>query len=86
MAPAGSKLRRASGRTLFCYIGLPGLDGYEACRRIRALPWSKEICLVALTGWENDRDRERAADAGFNLHLMKPADPTALKRFLASQE
>ena len=67
-------------------IGLPGLDGYEACRRIRAAPWGKEICLVALTGWGNDRDRERAADAGFNLHLMKPADPIALKQYLAPQE
>jgi len=67
-------------------IGLPGLDGYEACRRIRATPWGKEICLVALTGWGNDRDKERAADAGFNLHLRKPADPIALKRFLAPPE
>ncbi|MGH9332769.1 MAG: response regulator, partial [Vicinamibacteria bacterium] len=63
-------------------IGLPGLDGYEACRKIRALPWGKEILLIALTGWGKDEDKRRADDAGFNLHLMKPADPTELKRFL----
>jgi CheY-like chemotaxis protein len=66
-------------------IGLPGLDGYEACRQIRATTWGKEICVVALTGWGNHRDKQRADDAGFNVHLMKPADPSALKRFLASQ-
>jgi signal transduction histidine kinase len=63
-------------------IGLPGIDGYEACRRIRKLPEGKEIFLIALTGWGKEEDKRRADDAGFNLHLMKPADPIQLERVL----
>lgn len=56
-------------------IGLPDIDGYEVCRRIRLLGLSKPPVLIALTGWGQDQDRERATAAGFNAHLTKPADP-----------
>lgn len=54
-------------------IGLPGFDGYEVCRRLREL-FGDEVTLVALTGYGQAEDRERARKAGFDVHLTKPAD------------
>ncbi len=62
-------------------IGMPKLNGYEVCRRIRALPWGKEPYVVALTGWGQDDDKRRSQEAGFDRHLVKPVDPEALARF-----
>ena len=59
-------------------IGLPTLDGYDACRRIRGQSWGKGIVLIAVTGWGQDEDRRRSRDAGFDLHLVKPVDPGVL--------
>ena len=56
-------------------IGLPKLNGYEACRRIREQPWGKDMVLVALTGWGQEEDRRRSEEAGFNHHMVKPVDP-----------
>jgi len=67
-------------------IGMPKVDGYEACRRIREQPGGKNITLVALTGWGQDEDRRRTLDAGFDVHLLKPADCTSLEKLLASLE
>ena len=64
-------------------IGLPGMDGYEVARRIRAdLPGAR---LVALTGYGQPEDRERALAAGFDVHLVKPVDPDQLQRLLAAR-
>ncbi len=65
-------------------IGMPKLDGYEACRHIRQQPWGKEMFLIALTGWGQDDDRRRTEEAGFDHHLVKPADPAVLLQLLAS--
>jgi CheY-like chemotaxis protein len=65
-------------------IGLPILNGYEACRRIRADAWGAAIVMVALTGWGQEDDRERSRAAGFDLHLVKPVDHDDLLRILAS--
>ena len=65
-------------------IGLPGLNGYEVCRRIRSEPWGKALLLVALTGWGAPEDRQRSSDAGFDAHLVKPVDLDALLAFLAA--
>lgn len=65
-------------------IGLPVRDGYEVARNIRALPWGDSIALVAVTGWGQEEDRRRAKEAGFDAHLVKPVDPDALTRLLAS--
>lgn len=54
-------------------IGLPRIDGYEACRRMRAMKGA-DVCIVALTGWGQEDDRRRAGEAGFNAHLTKPVD------------
>jgi PAS domain S-box-containing protein len=64
-------------------IGLPGIDGYEVARRIRAdVPGAR---LVALTGYGQPEDRERALAAGFDVHLVKPVDPEQLQRLLAAR-
>ncbi|NDP61550.1 PAS domain-containing protein [Polaromonas sp.] len=56
-------------------IGLPDVNGYEVCRRLRQLPVARQPVAIALTGWGNDNDRDRATEAGFNGHLTKPAEP-----------
>ena len=53
-------------------IGLPDLDGYEVCRRIRRARLLRQPVVVALTGWGNDADRDRTAQVGFNAHLTPP--------------
>jgi CheY-like chemotaxis protein len=65
-------------------IGLPRMNGYEVCRRIRQEPWGRDLVLVALTGWGQDEDRRQSLDAGFNAHMVKPVDHDALLEFLAS--
>jgi signal transduction histidine kinase/CheY-like chemotaxis protein len=60
-------------------IGMPLLDGYETARQIQERPWGKQAHLVALTGWGQEADRRKAMAAGFQDHLVKPAEPEALK-------
>ncbi len=64
-------------------IGLPKLNGYEVCRRIRGEPWGKTIVIVAMTGWGQDDDRRKTREAGFDSHLVKPVDVEALNALLA---
>ena len=59
-------------------IGLPGLDGYAVARSLRQLPVTRDALLIALTGYGQQSDRAKAREAGFNRHLVKPADPHAL--------
>ena len=59
-------------------IGMPVLDGYEACRRIRAQDWGRSMVLIALTGWGQDGDRRRTQEAGFDHHLVKPVEAATL--------
>jgi PAS domain S-box-containing protein len=63
-------------------IGMPGMDGHEVARRIRAA--GHDTMLVALTGWGQKQDRERSREAGFDHHLVKPVDVDALQALLAS--
>jgi CheY-like chemotaxis protein len=65
-------------------IGMPKLDGYTACRQIRAQPWGRQIVLVAVTGWGQEEDKRRAAEAGFDHHMTKPVDPPALEKMLGT--
>ncbi|MGB2712742.1 MAG: PAS domain S-box protein [Vicinamibacterales bacterium] len=65
-------------------LGLPRLNGYDACRRIRSQPWGKDLVIVALTGWGQDEDRHRSTEAGFDAHMVKPVDHDVLTKFLAS--
>jgi CheY-like chemotaxis protein len=59
-------------------IGLPRIDGYEVARRLRADPATAGIALIALTGYGQDEDRQRALEAGFDEHLVKPVDEQRL--------
>jgi PAS domain S-box-containing protein len=59
-------------------IGMPRLDGYQTARRIASRPWAAGAQIVAVTGWGQEADRERAKEAGFHRHLVKPADLDAL--------
>jgi PAS domain S-box-containing protein len=63
-------------------IGLPKLNGYEVAREIRQQPWGATMKLIALTGWGQDEDRRKSREAGFNGHLVKPADFGALTKML----
>jgi CheY-like chemotaxis protein len=65
-------------------IGMPGMDGYEVARRIRKLPEGQDLMLIALTGWGQEDDRRRTSQAGFDHHLLKPADLTALESLFMS--
>ncbi|WP_437330847.1 chemotaxis protein CheB [Sorangium sp. So ce381] len=67
-------------------IGLPGIDGLEFARRVREKPQHKNVYLIALTGYGQQGDRERARGAGFDEHLVKPVDLGTLKRLLAEGE
>jgi PAS domain S-box-containing protein len=64
-------------------IGLPGLDGYEVARRLRANPSLAGMELIAVTGYGQDTDRRRSREAGFDAHLVKPVDLTELQELLA---
>jgi len=64
-------------------LGLPQLNGYEVAGRIRANAKLKGVTLVALTGWGQDEDRRRSKEAGFDHHLVKPADPADVQKILA---
>lgn len=64
-------------------LGMPGMDGLETARHIRARPAGREIALVALTGWGQEQDRQRTEEAGFAAHLVKPVNLTELEAILA---
>jgi len=64
-------------------IGLPGMDGYELARRLRAQPATAHALLVAITGYGQDSDRKLASEAGFDRHLVKPIDLDTLQAALA---
>ncbi|MBA4031260.1 MAG: hybrid sensor histidine kinase/response regulator, partial [Planctomyces sp.] len=64
-------------------IGLPKLNGYEACRRIREQSAGRKVFIIAQTGWGQEEDRQRTHDAGFDLHMVKPVDPMKLKNLLS---
>ncbi len=72
---ASEGLRLAASRApdaVLLDLGLPGLSGYEVCRRLRAAAWAREIPIFAITGWGQADDRQRSKDAGFDGHLVKP--------------
>jgi CheY-like chemotaxis protein len=65
-------------------IGLPGMSGLEVCAQLRREPRFQATPIVALTGYGQEEDRQRAQLAGFTLHMTKPADPLALSERLRS--
>jgi len=63
-------------------LGLPKLNGFEVARRIREQPWGERLVLVALTGWGQEEDRRKSKEAGFDGHMVKPVEHSALIRLL----
>jgi len=63
-------------------LGMPKMNGYEAARHIRQQEWGRDILLIALTGWGQQEDRDRTKDAGFDHHLVKPAEPSEIQRLI----
>ena len=64
-------------------IGLPGMDGYEVARRLRAAPGGRRVGLIAITGYGQAEDQRRAYEAGFDAHLTKPVAPERLRQVMA---
>lgn len=64
-------------------IGLPGMDGHQVARRMRAEPEGRDVTLIALTGWGQAEDRRRSKEAGMDYHLVKPVDLATLQSTLA---
>ncbi|MDQ8181973.1 ATP-binding protein [Pelagicoccus sp. SDUM812005] len=67
-------------------LGMPKMSGYEAAERIRQQSWGKSITLIALTGWGQDEDKRKTKSAGFDHHLVKPADPVEVQALLAKSK
>jgi|JI10StandDraft_1071094.scaffolds.fasta_scaffold261733_2 signal transduction histidine kinase len=83
--PDGVALTKESTpNVVLCDIGLPGMDGMEVCRAIRALPLAPQPIMVALTGWGREDDRRRTKEAGFDHHLVKPVTSSVLDDLLRS--
>jgi signal transduction histidine kinase/CheY-like chemotaxis protein len=64
-------------------LGMPGMDGFEVCRRIRSAASLPQVLLIALTGWGQEEDRERSRSAGFDHHLVKPLNVDRLRSLIA---
>jgi len=67
-------------------IGMPRLDGFETCRRIRQSPWGRNVAIYAVTGWGQASDRKRTREAGFNAHLVKPVSISTIQELIARGE
>jgi len=66
-------------------LGLPRIDGFDACRRIREQAWGKQILMIAITGWGQDVDRRKSQEAGFDHHLVKPVEASDISALMSGQ-
>lgn len=64
-------------------IGMPVMDGYEACKRMRAERWGQRARIIAISGWGQEEDRKKSREAGFDGHLVKPMERGTLERVIA---
>ncbi len=65
-------------------LGMPHMDGFEACRQMRAQPWGVKMTVIAVTGWGNEADRLHTKQVGFDHHLVKPVEPDVILSMLDS--
>lgn len=75
-------VRALDAEVVLCDVGLPDIDGYEVARRLRADSATARARLVALTGYDGDDEAQRAREAGFDQHVVKPIDPQTLDALL----
>jgi CheY-like chemotaxis protein len=78
--------RQWQPEVVVCDIGLPGLDGYGVASELRRSPATASAQLIALTGYGQEEDRRRSLEAGFDVHLTKPAEPEVLQKLIARRE
>jgi CheY-like chemotaxis protein len=76
------KARKFRPEIVLLDLGMPGMDGFEVARRLRATEEGRHIKIVAQTGWGQESDRRRTREAGFDEHLAKPVDMAALQHLL----
>jgi CheY-like chemotaxis protein len=75
--------RQAMPDAMILDIGMPRLTGDQVARAVRNEPWGRRVFLVAVTGWGEPEDKERASAAGFDHHLTKPIDVDEIEKLLA---
>ena len=68
---------------VFLDLGMPKRNGYEVCRSLRQETWGKDMLVIALTGWGQERDRRLSLEAGFDAHVVKPVLLADLEKLLA---
>jgi len=73
---------RVAPEVVILDIGMPGLSGYEVAQRIRDLGGDRPVTLIAITGWGQKADKDRAAASGFDHHFTKPVEPAMLSELL----
>jgi two-component system CheB/CheR fusion protein len=69
---------------ILCDLGMPGIDGYETCRRLRRLPGLEKVVIAAVSGYGSEDDRRRSTEAGFNRHLVKPIGRATVEELVPS--
>jgi two-component system CheB/CheR fusion protein len=69
---------------ILCDLGMPGMDGYETCRRLRQLPGLGKVLIAAVSGYGSEEDRRQSKEAGFDRHLVKPVGRAALEELVNS--
>lgn len=74
--------RKSLPEAMILDIGMPGITGDQVAREIRREPWGANVLMVAVTGWGQPEDKERASAAGFDHHLTKPVDPDRMEQLL----
>jgi CheY-like chemotaxis protein len=80
------KTREFQPEIILLDVGLPGMHGYEVAQRLRSLPENKNLVIIALTGYGQEQDRERAMEAGFDYHFVKPVEFDTLESLLNKLE
>jgi len=78
--------RRQPPEVMLLDIGMPGMDGYQVASRLRAQEGGRSPILIALTGYGQEEDRQRAREAGFEYHMVKPVNPDDLRELLILAE